>query len=205
MRALEAYRRLRATGVAVLETRDAATLLGLETSHASHMLERLAEADQVVRLKRGLWVFPDRVTPMHLPEYFTAPLPSYVSLQSALFHHGIITQIPQQVYAVSLARTQTWDTPIAKVAIHHVAPSFFFDYEIIENGAIKMATPEKALLDTLYLAPAKSRLFAVLPELDLEDVFNERRARRLLDGIPSARVRNTLLRRMEALLSSNSD
>lgn len=35
-----------------------------------------------------------------------------------------------------------------------------------------MATPEKALFDSLYLAPAKSGLFAALTEIELPKNFN---------------------------------
>lgn len=63
-----------------------------------------------------------------------------------------------------------------------------------------MATAEKALLDCLYLSPAKSRLFASLPELDLDGVFDLDRARRLFEKIPSERLRQTLDRRLSALL-----
>ena len=41
-----------------------------------------------------------------------------------------------------------------------------------------MATPEKALLDVLYLSSTKTRLFAALPELDLSAGFSIRNARK---------------------------
>jgi predicted transcriptional regulator of viral defense system len=36
-----------------------------------------------------------------LPELISAPWPAYVSLQSALHHHGVIEQIPSVIYAVT--------------------------------------------------------------------------------------------------------
>jgi hypothetical protein len=63
-----------------------------------------------------------------------------------------------------------------------------------------MATPEKALLDCLYLSPAKSRLFAQLPELDLEEAFDISEAKRLLKRLPSPSLRATLLRRLEKVI-----
>src|SRR5688500_227638 len=41
----------------------------------------------------------------HLPEYLMAPLPSYLSLHTALHLRGLIEQIPEVFYAASLART----------------------------------------------------------------------------------------------------
>ncbi|HEX9622015.1 MAG TPA: hypothetical protein VF989_17835, partial [Polyangiaceae bacterium] len=47
------------------------------------------------------------------------------------------------------------------------APRFFAGFELMDGNGVKLATPEKALVDTLYLAPARSRLFCALPELEL--------------------------------------
>ncbi len=199
MKSLDVNQKLRDTGAVALGTADVAALLGMNSSHASKVMERLCGASEVVRLKRGVWGFSDRLEPLRLPEHLTSPLPCYVSLQSALFYHGIISQIPEVVYAVSTARTRRWVTPLATVSIHHLNPLFFFGFETVGNGSIKMATPEKALLDCLYLSPAKSRLFARLPELDLQQGFDIREAKRLLKRLTSLSLRDTLLRRLESL------
>jgi predicted transcriptional regulator of viral defense system len=200
MRSIEANRRLRDAGVDAMGTSDAAMLLGMTSSHASRVLERLCEAGQVVRLKRGVWGFPDRLDSLQVAEHLAAPQPCYVSLQSAMFFHGMISQIPNVVYAVSTARTRRWNTPLATVSVHHVAPTFFFGFETANDGKVKMATPEKALLDCLYLSPAKSRLFASLPELQLDGVFDLVTAEKLLDHLGSATLRRTLRGRMQNYL-----
>lgn len=202
MRAIEALTLLRQAGAPAMSTSDAAMLLGMKSSHASRVLERLAEARQVVRLKRAVWGFPDMLDPLQLPELLAAPQASYISLQSAMFFHGMVSQIPNVVYAVSPARTRRWETPLATVSIHHLDPTFFFGFELVQSGKFKMATPEKALLDCLYLMPAKSRLFASLPELELEGIFDVRRAELLLEEIGSVSLRNKLRARMEILLQN---
>lgn len=200
MRSLEAYRQLRELNVDVLDTSDAAAHLGIKISHASRVLERLAEAGQIVRLKRGVWTFQSQLDPLRLPEYLTAPLPSYVSLQSALFYHGMISQIPHVVYAVSPARTRRWLTPLATVSIHHLCPSFFFGFESIGKSSIKMACPEKALLDCLYLSSVRSRLFASLPELDIPEIFDIHKVRSWLDQIPSIRMQTIIRQRLDVII-----
>ena len=48
-----------------------------------------------------------------------------------------------------------------------------------------MATPEKALVDTLYLSTRKNRRFSSLPEVDLtQPEFRVREFERLLDQLP---------------------
>lgn len=82
----EAYGRLLDLGVATVETADVAAALRLSTSAASKLLGRLAKARLVTRLRSGLWLLArNAANPYGLAEAVTAPLPSYVSLQTALY------------------------------------------------------------------------------------------------------------------------
>ncbi len=188
MRLLDALSALQAMNAPVFETQDAAARLRISPANASKALARLAAAGHLVRLRRGTWAFPDRIDPLALPEYVTSPFPSYVSLQSALYLHGMISQVPAVTYAVSLARTRRVTTPLGVISIHHVDPSFFFGFNIVGDGG-RLATPEKALIDFLYLRPARSRLFRALPELELPRRFRSREARAIVRRIPSLRRR----------------
>src|SRR4030042_5079078 len=159
MRLVDVHARLLRMDIPVFQTSDAAAYLGIGSAHASKLLARLAASGHLARLGGGRWGFKDRIDLFALPEYLTSPYPSYVSLQSALYHHGMISQIPSVLYAVSLARTRTYKTDMGTVSVHHVDPSMFFGYRSMPRGAGKLATPEKALIDLLYLSPARTRLF----------------------------------------------
>jgi len=152
VRLIDVHARLLKMGVPVFQTSDAAAFLGIGGAHASKMLARLAESGHLAKLGRGRWGFEGRIDPFALPEYLTAPYPSYVSLQSALYQHGMISQIPAMTYAVSIARTRKFTTALGTVSVHHVDPSFFFGHRTAGRGPGKIATPEKALMDFLYLS-----------------------------------------------------
>jgi len=202
MRLVDVHTKLLEMKVAVFQTSDAAACLNIDSAHASKLLTRLASAGHLVHLRRGLWSFKDRVEPLALPEYLTDPFPSYVSLQSALYYHDMISQIPAVTYAVSISRTKKYETPLGVVSIHHVHPSFFFGFELIGKGIAKMATPEKALIDFFYLSPAKSNLFRALPELELARSFTTKKAYRIMSQIRSARRKNLVKRLFEEFISS---
>lgn len=184
---------------AVLRTADVMGLLGINKSSASKMLSRLADSGHVTRVKRGLWIVAEGLDPLVLPRYLTSPFPSYVSLQSALYYHGMISQIPRIIYCVSLARTRLYRTPLETISIHHVAPPFFSGYKEVGRQGVFMATPEKALLDFLYLIPAKSRLFTELPELELPQSFSMQRAREMVDTVASKARRSLLEKRLREI------
>ena len=199
MTLMAALTALASTDAPVFTTADAAIRLGLPNAHASTILARLAAAGQVIRLRRGVWARPGGVDTLALPEYLTAPFPAYVSLQSALYLHGMISQVPAVTYAVSLARTRRFVTPLGTVSIHHVRPSFFFGFEDVGRAG-RLAAPEKALVDFLYLTPARSKLFRALPELEWPSRFSASRACAMVRRIESARRRTLVARRLEALL-----
>lgn len=199
MNLMAALHALASTDAPVFTTADAAIRLGLPNTHASTILARLAAAGQLIRLRRAVWASPGRVDALALPEYLTAPFPAYVSLQSALYLHGVISQVPAVTYAVSLARTRRFVTPLGTVSIHHVRPSFFFGFDDAGRGG-RLATPEKALVDFLYLTPARSKLFRALPELEWPARFSASRARAVVRRIEPARRRTFVARRLDALL-----
>jgi hypothetical protein len=111
----------------------------------------------------------------------------------------MISQIPAVLYAVSLARTKIHRTSLGTVSVHHVDPSFFFGFQPAEINAGKIATPEKALVDFLYLSPARSRLFRALPELEFPSGFKVREARKIIRRIHSIRRRNHVSRLFEEI------
>jgi len=203
MNTTDALAILRKLGVPALDTADAAAALGLTTAAASQTLARLARAGLIRSVRHGTWWFEDGIEPLRLPEYLTAPLPAYVSLQTALHRHGLIEQIPEVVYAVSLAKAQRVKTTVGAFSIHHVAPEVFGGFEETPNGA-KLATAEKALFDFAYLSSGRSRLFTSLPELELPRGFKRKALARWLAKIPSDRSRTLTSRKLDELLAKAS-
>ncbi|MBI4519758.1 MAG: hypothetical protein HY701_02880 [Gemmatimonadetes bacterium] len=202
MNAASALAHLRALGKRVVTTDDAALVLCAERSAATHTLKRLASAGLVKRIRHGLWATDLNLDPLLLPEHLTAPFPSYVSFQSALFFHGMVSQIPNVIYAASLAQTRKVRTSLGTFSIHRLAPSFFGGYEIVKGSGVCLATPEKALLDTLYLGPARSRLFAHLPEVELPRQFDWDEIQSWVRRIPQGLRRKSVEQRLEAVLGT---
>ena len=200
MRLLDVLTQLQRRDQPVLETGDIAVILGVGKAHASKMATRLAETGHLLALRRGVWAFPGRLDPLASPERLTAPQPAYVSLQSALYHHGMISQIPALVYAISLGRTRRYETPLGVVSVHHVAPDFFFGFETVGDKGVRIARPEKALLDVFYLAPARSRLFCQLPEVEKPRRFDVKEAQGMIARIPFPARRNMVAERFKQWL-----
>jgi predicted transcriptional regulator of viral defense system len=196
----EAYGRLLDLGVATVKTADVASTLRVTTSAATKLLRRLAAAKLIVRLRSGLWLLARSAANAYgLAEAVTAPMPSYVSLQTALYLHGMIEQVPGVIYLASLARTQKIATSVSVFSVHHIAPELFDGFETRADGT-KLATPEKALFDVAYLSGGRSRLFAHLPELELPARFRRGRLRDWTRRITASRKRSMVETRLETLI-----
>jgi len=201
MNASAALARLKGLHVPAVTTADAAAVLGLSGTAASQLLRRLSKAGLVTAFRKGVWALVERPDALALAEYVTAPYPAYVSLQTALYQRGLIEQIPSMIYLVSLARSAQVETAIGTYSVHHVQPALFGGFEVLQDSGIKLALPEKALIDLLYLSPTRGRLFASLPEIELPRDFRRAEARRWIGRIPSTRVRTIVGRRFREISS----
>lgn len=170
MKTTDALGDLLRLGQPIIETREAAVRLGVSAGRASQILRSSAEAGLIGRLRQGLWLLDREFDPFAVPHYLTAPFPAYVSFWSALARHGMIEQVPKSIFVASLDRTRRVETSIAAYSIHHLAPELFDGYSGSDQTGY-IASPEKALFDTIYLqAPRGGGIF--LPELEFPEEFD---------------------------------
>lgn len=190
MRSASAYAALVDLGCPVVTNAEAARLWGTESAATSQTLIRLSRTGLLSRIRHGLWkVGPGRADPRDVLPVLTSPYPSYVSLWSALFHHGMIEQIPAAVYGVSLDRPIRVHTADDDFNIRPIHPDLFGGMEGQTGIRAGIATPEKALFDTIYLlVPRGGKV--TLPELELPSTFDESELWSWLARIHTARLRS---------------
>lgn len=122
-------------------------------------LHEWVERGLLKRVIKGYYVFSDVKTD-EIFLYLIANRiydPSYISQQSALNWHGLIPEFVPQITSVSTKKTTTLNTDVGSFAYFSVKKSLMFGYDLVRskdlNYQIKMAYPEKAVLDLLYLNP----------------------------------------------------
>lgn len=81
--------------------------------------------------------------------------PSYISLESALRHYDLIPEGVFSVTSVAAKKTSRFQTPIGLFSYRKVKTDCFFGYMVLERAGakVKIALPEKAIIDYLYLRP----------------------------------------------------
>lgn len=201
MNAREAIARLQGLKVPAVATSDAAAVLETSITAASQLLRRLAGAGLVTAVRKGLWALEPDPDPVALAGYITAPYPAYVSLQTALYRRGMIQQIPEDIFVVSLGRAGQVRTRIGNYHVHHIQPALFGGFETPPGSPTGLATPEKALVDFLYLSPTRTRLFTALPEMELPRGFRRAVAREWARQIPTPRLRTLVQSKLDAVFA----
>ena len=149
----------------ILTTKQVADSLGVSATTASRVLDSLVEIGDLVRLKRGLYAHRD-CSIYEIATHINYPHDSYVSLQSALAHHGIYDQLPLVMTAVTKGSSGVFHTPKGRIELHQIDPKLFGGFE--EENNIKLASKEKAFLDLIYFWMKKG--LRQRPEVDLDEL-----------------------------------
>ena len=112
----------------------------------------------LVRLRQGYYAFPEYKSKPDFALYFANRIyrPSYVSLHSALAFYGMIPEAVLQITSVTSLKTASYSNDFGDYSYKSVKEDLMFGYDLkpIDNGqTLQLASPEKALLDLLYLYP----------------------------------------------------
>lgn len=188
----------------IFTTRDYATAAGTSMSSASRRLDRLSERKALTRLTKGVWANTahPHFHPLACVPYLLGKEQGYVSFLSALHLHGVLSQIPRTHQVATTGRPRVLESPVGRFEFLRVKP------ELMRDGVdwsdthqpFLIASAEKALLDTLYIATRKSKQFASLPELDLDNAFRRREFERLLKQLAyPVRIRSAMASRWRQL------
>ena len=122
-------------------------------------LSRWKKAGKIYQLRRGLYSLASPFQKVKPHPFLVANrmVPaSYVSLQSALAYYGMIPEHVPVTTSVTTGRPGRWEMALGIFEFRHIQVSFFEGYQFADLGQRQqafLATPEKALLDLVYLEP----------------------------------------------------
>jgi predicted transcriptional regulator of viral defense system len=119
-------------------------------------LTRWCRKGRLVKLRNQYYTFPECLSMPDFARYVANRIyaPSYISLHSALSFYGMIPEEVVQITSVTTLKTARFQNDFGTFHYQNVKTPLYFGYEIktTQNGrGILFATPEKALLDLLYL------------------------------------------------------
>lgn len=159
----ETYRKIQSSGLVVFSKHDIQKICDISNNNTAYkLLQRMEHAHIIKRITSGWYQLHD--APIH--DFEIANIlhsPSYISLESALARYSIIAQFPFTITSITPARSKTVGENKTYEYIH-IAPHLYYGF-IKENNYL-IATPEKALFDSLYLMSKGLRKLP-LDEMDM--------------------------------------
>lgn len=122
-------------------------------------LRRLCESGEVIQVKRGLYIAgPDAEAQQQVDPRVLSGLvygPSYVSLETALSHYGMIPERVAEITCMTSKRTKVFNTPVGRFRYRPIPERAFavgVNRESARGGSYLIASPEKALCDRVAQA-----------------------------------------------------
>jgi predicted transcriptional regulator of viral defense system len=147
----------------------------VDPTNVRRQLSRWTAAGRLHQLRRGVYSVASpyqKVKPHPFVVANALARGSYVSLQAALAHAGLIPEVTPVVTSVTTGRPGRWETALGVFEYRHVKASWLHGYRQLDLGAGQrafVALPEKALLDLVHLQPGGDDP-AYLAELRLQNL-----------------------------------
>lgn len=121
-------------------------------------LHQWQKAGYIVPLRKGWYAFADYVQQPDYARYFAGKIcaPSYISLHTALSFYGIIPEAVVEITSVTTQKTCRYKNAFGQFSYQTIRPRLFWGFEpktMRDAQQYMMATPEKAIIDLLYLYP----------------------------------------------------
>ena len=161
----------------IFKLSELAILTG-ESQAAVGMALGRAEREGIVAHVRHYWI-----NMMERPRLEDVALeimsPSYISFESALYHHGVLSQSPRGALTLAtMGKPAMVVTPLGNIQSIHLQPGLFFGFD-----DHRMAHPEKAFLDMIYIRIRKG--IGEITETIYRDELNQAVLRRLSKKYPT--------------------
>ncbi len=171
-------------------------------------LTRWAKQNLLVKLRNSWYSFPDYIKMPNIQHFVSNKIysPSYVSLHSALAFYGIIPEAIVQTTAVSSLKKANFENIFGSFSYHQLLPELMFGNEqktFLNKHSLFFATPEKAILDLLYLYPqynSEQEIIELRFDEDfMQDELNVERLNEFTEKFQSKALRN----RVDLLLKTH--
>jgi hypothetical protein len=141
---------------------DYQTLIATLANYSSprDKISRLIRNGDIIRIKKGLYIFSDDLRRKPISLMYLANLihgPSYVSLEYALQHYTLLPERVTEITSVTTSRSRRYTTPVGHFSFQHIPLSCFttgMDIFTDDSGnSCLIAVAEKALVDKINAGP----------------------------------------------------
>jgi len=165
MSAIENISKLYESNISLLTTFGLENLLQIKSSRTlEDLITRLIQENVLTQLERGkYYVTAKQPSNFEIANFIYAP--SYISFETALNHHGLLSQFPLEITSAALGKKVEKQVNGQLFTYSKIDKKLFTGY-YKESGYL-IATKEKALFDEVYLISKSVKTEKILDGLDM--------------------------------------
>lgn len=145
-----------------------------EYSNKRDVITRLIRSGQIIRVKKGLYVFgQDYRKGLVSKEVLANQIygPSYISFEYALSYYGMIPERVETLTSATTGRSRIFNTPLGSFSYRHLPVEKYgcgiTIKQLDDHHSMFIATPEKAILDQVYISQG------LTGKMKLEEYFRD--------------------------------
>ena len=170
MTGIDALKKLEELKKDYYSVKDLERIIGIPVDNLRKQLTRWVEKGILIRIAKGIYApYGTEIDVLKIANQMYYP--SYLSFESVLSKYGILSQVPYTLTFATPKRTRKMILNDTEVEFTKLSDKYYFGYAF-ENG-INIASPEKALVDCLYLV-SKGKRSINIDELYLKNVDKEK-------------------------------
>jgi len=165
MKSLNIIQKLKSLNLLIFTPREFKNIFNLSDKTARVYISRNLKTGLFEKLRSGLYILKDSSpSPYQIANRLYQP--SYISLDKALAHYGMIPETVFSVTSITTKPTREFTTECGLYIYQTIKLQAFTGYRLVnlDGQDILMAEPEKALVDYLY--------FVSLGKIELSDRIN---------------------------------
>ncbi|MBI4600181.1 hypothetical protein HY732_04680 [Candidatus Uhrbacteria bacterium] len=147
---------LKSMGIMVFTPSEFAGIFNVSAKRATNFISTNLSSGLFVKLRNGFYIIRDStVSNSFIANKLYAP--SYISMETALSHYGIIPEVVYATTSVTTKITREFLTPRGNFIYQRIKIKAFTGYGLrrIDKDSVLFADPEKALADYLYFVDLK--------------------------------------------------
>ncbi len=152
-------------------TSDIKVLLQIEKNRTlEDAVQRLIKSKVLISLERGKYLKgAANVSDFEIAQFLYSP--SYISFETALNYHGILSQFPMEITSATTKRRIIKEVLGKVFSYANISTKLFTGY--YKEDKFLMALPEKALFDQLYMIARGLKTEQYMDEMDYTRVKNK--------------------------------
>jgi len=152
----------------LLTTQDISRLTGIEVKRTlENNIRRLIEKNILISLEKGKYMVAESdVSDFEIANFLYSP--SYISFETALNYHGILSQFPFEITSATSKKSKKKEILGKTYRYIKINKRLYMGY--YKSGNCLIAYPEKALFDYLYMVALKKKSEEYLNEMDFSNI-----------------------------------